>query len=357
MNLPELRKIIHIDMDAFYDSVEVRDNPQLKNLPVAVGGSSDRRGVIATCNYQARTFGVHSAMATAHALKLCPDLVLVPGRMSVYQEVSDQVRQIFLQYTQIIEPLSLDEAFLDVSNCTIHQGSATLIAEQIRKDIFSQTGLTASAGIAPIKFLSKVASDENKPNGQFVITPNEVDAFIDTMALKKIPGVGKVTASKLEELGLFTGCDIKQKSQALLIQYFGKFGHLLWQRCHGIDERQVQTSRRRKSIGVERTFPEDISDFNELKLIINNTLIPELIRRAEKHLEKRTVSKLGVKIKFTDFVQTTKEIKWANIDAKILENLLFQALERGQGKAVRLLGVHIGLSEDEQSNENQLTLF
>lgn len=344
-------------MDAFYASVEVRDNPQLKDLPVAVGGSSDRRGVIATCNYQARTFGVRSAMATAQAVKLCPDLVLVPGRMAVYKQVSEQVKQIFLQYTQVIEPLSLDEAFLDVSDCQLFQGSATLIAQQIRQDIFDTTGLTASAGIAPLKFLSKIASDENKPNGQFVIAPHEVDAFIEGMALTKIPGVGKVTAKKLEQLALFTGLDVKQKNPNFLSQHFGKFGHLLWQRCQGIDERPVQSSRQRKSVGVETTFAEDISDVIQLQQIIDNSLLPELMRRAEPHLGNRVIAKLGVKLKFTDFVQTTKEVKYTIIEAEMFKRLLSQAYARGQGKAVRLLGIHIGFSETDLASNNQLNLF
>ena len=196
------RKIIHVDMDCFYAAVEMRDDPSLKGIPLAVGGSSDRRGVISTCNYEARAFGVHSAMATATAIRLCPKLKVIPGRMSHYQAVSKQIREIFSRYTQIIEPLSLDEAYLDVSDCELFQGSATRIAEDIRRAIKQELGLTASAGVAPNKFLAKVCSDENKPDGQCVIAPDEVDAFVVRLPLRKIPGVGKVTQARLANAGL-----------------------------------------------------------------------------------------------------------------------------------------------------------
>lgn len=204
-----MRKIIHIDMDCYYAAVEMRDFPEYRGKPLAVGGSSDRRGVISTCNYEARKFGVHSAMATAYALKLCPDLILVPTRMQVYKDVSLQIREIFSRYTQVIEPLSLDEAYLDVSECQQYKGSATLIAAAIRRDILAETGLTASAGIAPVKYLAKVASDLNKPNGQYVITPEAIPEFVKTLSLRKIPGVGKVTAEKLSSLGLNTCGDVQ----------------------------------------------------------------------------------------------------------------------------------------------------
>jgi len=350
-------KIVHVDLDAFYANVEVRDDPSLKGLPVAVGGKSERRGVISTCNYEARKFGVRSAMATAHALKLCPGLVLVPGRMSVYKEVSSQIREVFERYTNLIEPLSLDEAYLDVTNCTLLHGSATLIAEDIRNEIFKKTGLTASAGIAPIKFLAKIASDENKPNGQYVITPNDVIPFIDKMDLGKIPGVGKVTLKKLNHLELFTGKDVRKSNEDYLIKNLGSFGAVLWKRCQGVDERKVETTRIRKSVGVERTFSKDISSIEELKLFMHDELIPELISRSEKHLEKRAISKLGVKIKFGDFVQTTKELKYSTFNGAIFDELLEEAMFRGDGKAVRLLGVHIGLNDEANRSSVQLNLF
>lgn len=351
------RKIIHIDMDAFFVSVEIRDNPDLQGLAVAVGGNSDRRGVIATCNYEARKYGVHSAMATANALRQCPHLVIVPGRMHVYKEVSQQIRAIFERYTTLIEPLSLDEAFLDVSDCEVLHGSATLIAQEIRHEIFLKTGLTASAGIAPIKFLAKIASDEHKPNGQFVIKPDDVISFIETMSLKKISGVGKVTLKKLNDIGLFTGKDIRKSNELFLVNHLGRYGNVLWKRCQGIDERNVETSRIRKSVGVERTFSEDISEYEDLKEIMLERLIPELTTRSEKHLETRKISKLGVKVKFSNFVQTTKEIKHNMMDEVIFESLLNEAILRGNGKSIRLLGVHIGLDDTSSNTLDQLELF
>lgn len=351
-----MRKIAHVDMDAFYVSVEIRDNPSLLGKPVAVGGKSDRRGVLSTCNYIARQFGVSSAMPTAIALQKCPSLIVVPGRMSVYKEVSQQIRTIFDRYTEKVEPLSLDEAFLDLSDSVLFQGSATLIAKQIREDIFRATSLTASAGIAPIKFLAKVASDLNKPNGQFTITPEEVSAFIATMPLEKIPGVGKVTNDKLIKLGFHTGTDILGSNEAFLVKHFGKFGHALWDRCHGIDPRHVEVSRIRKSVGVERTFSEDISSFSELREILEQKLLPELQRRAEPHLASRNINKLGVKVKFADFRITTKEQKCQEINPEILFDLLKEAIRRGAGKSIRLLGVHIGLKDKESFEQLHLNL-
>lgn len=352
-----MKKLVHVDMDAFYVSVEIRDNPSLQGLPVAVGGKSNRRGVISTCNYEARKFGVHSAMATTIALKHCPQLVVVPGRMEVYEEVSSQIREIFERYTNLIEPLSLDEAYLDVSDCTLLHGSATLIAQDIRNEIFKETGLTASAGIASLKFLAKIASDENKPNGQYVITPDDVIAFIEKMELGKISGVGKVTLKKLNSIGLFTGKDVRESNEANLVRHLGSFGKVLWSRCQGIDERKIETTRIRKSVGVERTFNKDISNFEQLKQLMHEVLIPELVSRSERHLATRTISKLGVKVKFDDFVQTTKESKHSMFNDEVFDALLEEALQRGEGKAVRLLGVHIGLNETSDGSLLQLDLF
>ncbi len=342
-------------MDAFYVSVEIRDNPNLEGKPVAVGGRSDRRGVLSTCNYIARQYGVSSAMPTSMALKKCPDLIVVPGRMEVYKKTSIIIRSVFNRFTDKIEPLSLDEAYLDVTDCALYKGSATLIAQQIRQEIYDATGLTASAGIAPIKFLAKIASDQNKPNGQFTITPNEIGNFIDHMPLRKIPGVGKVTSAKLTELGLETGADIKTSNEAFLAQHFGKYGHALWNRCHGIDNREVEVTRVRKSIGVERTFDQDIQETTALYDVLSSKLLPELTRRCTNNIKERRINKLGVKVKFKDFQLTTKEIKCDRIDERILQELLEEALVRGHGKSVRLLGVHIGLS-DQEPEKNQLDL-
>ncbi|KZN63561.1 DNA polymerase IV [Pseudoalteromonas luteoviolacea S4060-1] len=350
-----VRKFIHIDMDCFYAAVEMRDNPSLANVPMAIGGRS-HRGVLSTANYIAREYGVRSAMSNYKAKQLCPQLIIVPGRMQVYKEVSQQIRAIFAKYTDLIEPLSLDEAYLDVTDCDACQGSATLIAQQIRAEIYHQTGLTASAGIAPIKFLAKIASDENKPNGQCVITPSQVDEFIDSLPLKKIPGVGKVTHEKLLACGLVHGKDIKALSLDEMANRFGKFGRVLWRRCQGIDERGVETERVRKSVGVETTFEKDIQDLSQLKSILCDKLIPELTRRSAAYQAEREFTKLGVKVKFYDFTQTTKECQCHEIDQDILCTLLEQAVARHGSKPVRLVGVQIGLG-DSPSKQVQMGLF
>lgn len=225
-----MRKIIHVDMDCFFAAVEMRDNPALRDIPIAIGGSRVQRGVISTANYPARKFGVRSAMPTATALKLCPHLTLLPGRFDAYKEASNHIREIFSRYTSLIEPLSLDEAYLDVSDSVHCQGSATLMAQEIRETIHRELNLTASAGIAPVKFLAKIASDLNKPNGQFVIAPHQVAEFVKTLPLAKIPGVGKVSAAKLESMGLRTCADVQNSDLAMLLKRFGKFGRILWER-------------------------------------------------------------------------------------------------------------------------------
>lgn len=350
-----MRKFIHIDMDCFYAAVEMRDNPALANVPMAIGGQS-HRGVLSTANYIARQFGVRSAMSNYQARKLCPNLVIVPGRMSVYKAISQQIRAVFLRYTHLIEPLSLDEAYLDVTECDLCFGSATLIAQQIRADIYALTGLTASAGVAPIKFLAKIASDENKPNGQCVIPPSQISQFIDSLPLKKIPGVGKVTQQKLLAMGLEYGRDIKKCDAHFLTQKFGKFGTVLWRRCQGIDEREVETERIRKSIGVETTFSEDTSDFSELKKCLLTELLPELERRSVRHINERGIAKLGVKVKFFDFQQVSRECQYGALNADVLCRLMRELTGRYRHKPVRLIGIQIGLHESCQS-QPQLNLF
>jgi DNA polymerase-4 len=349
------KKIIHVDMDAFFVSVEIRDNPTLAGKPVAVGGKSDKRGVLSTCNYIARQFGVGSAMSTAIALKKCPTLIVVPGRMGVYKEVSLIIKNIFKKYTDIIEPLSLDEAYLDVTDSSLHNGSATLIAEDIRQDIYNATGLTASAGISSLKFVAKVASDLNKPNGQCTIGPNDIDKFLKNLPLRKIPGVGKVTSEKLKKLAFFTCSDIRKSSQVFLAQNFGKYGQVLWQRCNGIDEREVQTRRIRKSVGVERTFVKNLCNLNDMHEILKGKLIPALIERASSYIAQGKINKVGVKVKFSDFQQTTKEQTHTEINTNLFIELLNDAVTRGEGKSVRLLGVHVSLA-DNQISELQLGL-
>ena len=341
-------------MNAFFVFVEIRDNPSLAAKPVAVGGSSTSRGVLSTCNYIARKFGIHSAMATSVAMRKCPNLIIVNGRMDVYKSVSDQLRQIFARYTNIIEPLSLDEAFLDVSDCELFGGSATLIAEDIRRTISNELNLTASAGIAPLKFLAKIASDENKPDGQFVITPAQVNDFIYSLPLKKISGVGKVTFEKLKAFNLEYGRDIQEIDKSVLTENFGKFGHVLYQRCQGIDDRDIETTRIRKSVGVERTFAGDIDSVEKLKAIMIDKLIAELKRRSEKPLQTRKISKIGVKVKFADFHQTTRDFAHTSFDNDIFLQLLSEAVERGKGKKIRLIGIHIGLSDVDISETHEM---
>ncbi|WED22461.1 DNA polymerase IV [Vibrio sp. JC009] len=349
-----LRKIIHVDMDCFYAAVEMRDNPKYRNIPLAVGGSERQRGVLSTCNYEARKYGVRSAMPTAKAIQLCPDLVVVPGRMEVYKSVSKQIRAIFERYTLIIEPLSLDEAFLDVTNCSLCHGSATLIAEAIRKDICNELQLTASAGVAPLKFLAKVASDMNKPDGQFVIPPEEVQNVIDKLPLEKIPGVGKVSLERLHQAGFFIGEDIKNSDYRELLRKFGKMGESLWKRCHGIDNREVVTERERKSVGVERTFTRNISTFDECWQVIESKLYPELDRRLTKASPERAIIKQGIKVKFADFQLTTIEHNHKALDLEYFRELLTDVLKRQKGREIRLLGLNVMLKPEEEVK--QLTL-
>ncbi|QQX79222.1 DNA polymerase IV [Shewanella sp. KX20019] len=345
-----MQKIIHVDMDCFYAAVEMRDFPELRGKPIAVGGRSDRRGVISTCSYEARKYGVRSAMASAYALKLCPDLILVPGRMQVYKDVSTQIRAVFAKYTSHIEPLSLDEAYLDVTDSPHCQGSATRIAEAIRQDILLATGLTASAGIAPVKFLAKIASDLNKPNGQYVIRPEMIEEFVKTLPLIKIPGVGKVTAKKLADIGLHTCSDVQAYSDDALVERFGKFGGVLIERAKGIDTRGISANRERKSVGVETTLAKDIHTLEQCKAVMPQ-LIQELGARVNRSAKDRTIHKQVVKLKFDDFKQTTIEHRSDEVSVNLFYQLLAQALERQQGRGIRLLGVAVGLASKQAIND------
>ena len=350
-----MRKIIHVDMDCFFAAVEMRDNPALRDIPLAIGGSRERRGVISTANYPARKFGVRSAMPTATALRLCPHLTLLPGRFEAYKEASHHIREIFSRYTSRIEPLSLDEAYLDVSDSVHCHGSATLIAQEIRQTISDELRLTASAGVAPIKFLAKIASDLNKPNGQYVITPETMPAFIKTLPLAKIPGVGKVSAAKLESMGLRTCADVQNSDLAMLLRRFGKFGRVLWERSSGIDEREVNNDRLRKSVGVERTLAEDIHEWDACEAIINEQLYPELERRLRQVKPDLLIARQGVKLKFNDFQLTTQEHVWPKLSR---EDLVATARktweERRAGRGVRLVGLHVTLLDPQI--ERQLLL-
>lgn len=354
------RKIIHIDADSFYASVETRENPALAGKPLAVGGRADRRGVIATANYQARTFGVHSAMASSRAMVLCPALLILPPRFDLYRAVSASFHRIFRDYTDLIEPLSLDEAYLDVTAVERCQGSATLIAQEIRQRVREELGVTVSAGIAPNKFLAKVASDWNKPDGMFTVTPQQVADFVLDLPVSKINGVGRVTARKLRAMGVATCGDLQTLPLATLVQRFGKYGQRLYDVARGVDERRVQPSRLRKSISVERTFSEDLDDPQAMAAAMNE-LLAELERRFEKISSRYFPIKRVVKIKFNDFNQTTQEAgigasgeDWH--DRRRFHQLLKAAWPRG-GKPVRLLGAGLRLQPLVARDMDQLSLF
>lgn len=351
----DVRKIIHIDMDCFYAAVEMRDDPSLVNVPMAVGGRREQRGVISTANYIARRYGVHSAMPVAQALKLCPHLKVLPGRMEIYKDISKQIQRIFQRYTSIIEPLSLDEAYLDVTDCPLFNGSATLIAQDIRAAIYQELQLTASAGVASIKFLAKIASDINKPNGQFVIAPERIDEFLSTLPLTKISGVGAVTGKKLADLGLHTCKDVQDFDLATLLNRFGKFGRILHERCNGIDQREVCSDRQRKSIGVETTLSEDIHDWQSCLSVIERLYL-ELERRLSNVRPDLRIARQGVKLKFNDFQLTTQEHVWQKLDRSDLLTVAEQVWqERRQNRGVRLVGLHVTLVDPQI--EKQLALF
>ena len=351
------RKIIHCDCDCFYAAVEMRDDPSLANLPIAIGGKSDRRGVVATCNYKARHFGVHSAMPTGQALKLCPDLVVIPGTMAKYREAALQIRQIFYRYTDKVEPLSLDEAYLDVTDCSECQGSATLIAQQIRAQIATEVGVTASAGVAPNKFLAKVASDLNKPDGQFVITPEEVDDFVQKLEVKRIFGVGKVTNEKLRRMGIITCGDLQQRNLIELVDKFGVFGKRLHDLSYGRDERQVNSNSRRKSLSVEHTYSDDLPDQIACLAKLPDLLI-ELRSRLRRVDSDYLVTKQFIKMKFNDFTATTVERQMVSgLPVESFEALCQQAWIRGN-RPVRLMGIGVRfIDTSEQGKAMQLELF
>jgi len=299
---PAMRKIIHVDMDAFYASVEQRDNPELRGKPLAVGGSA-ARGVVAAASYEARVFGVHSAMPSVTAKRKCPDLIFVPPRFDVYKSVSEQIRAVFADYTPLIEPLSLDEAYLDVTENLKSMEIATEIALEIRTKIKQVTGLNASAGISYNKFLAKMASDLNKPNGQAVITPKNGPAFVEALAVKKFHGVGPATAERMRKYGIETGLDLKSKSLAFLQEHFGKSGPYFYGIARGIDERRVRPDRIRKSVGAEDTFSEDINDLEPA-----TAELTPLAEKVWRYCDAQGISgkTVTVKVKYSDFTQATR---------------------------------------------------
>ena len=349
-----MRKIIHVDCDAFFAAIEMRDDPSLANRPMAVGGLAEQRGVIATCNYEARAYGVRSAMASAHALKLCPDLLIVRPRREAYREASQEIHMIFRTYTDLIEPLSLDEAFLDVTGCEHFAGSATRIAQDIRRRVWQQLRITVSAGVAPNKFLAKIASDWKKPDGLFVITPAQVDEFVLGLPVTKLHGVGRVTAEKLQRMGIRTCADLRARNRLDLLRDFGSFGERLWGLAHGIDERPVQVESRRQSVSVENTYDRDLPDLAACLERLPE-LLQELTRRMARLDSRYRPSKPFVKLKFHDFTQTTLEQSGAGLELEDYADLLAVAFARGK-RPVRLIGVGVRLI-DSRDQAEQLRLF
>ncbi len=331
----------------------MRDDPSLRGRPLAVGGRPDQRGVVATCNYEARRFGIHSAMATAQAMKLCPNLLVIPPAMEKYRIASRQIMDIYRDYTELVEPLSLDEAYLDVSDSPHCKGSATLIAQAIRQRIFETVGITASAGVAPNKFVAKIASDWNKPDGLFLVRPDEVDAFVAALPVKKLYGVGKVTAEKMHRLGLQTCGDMREWSIERLTEHFGSFGHRLHKLCRGIDEREVNTSRERKSISTEETYTPDVPDLDGCLRLLPD-LYEHLLGRIKRNGAEKFINKLFVKIKFSDFQQTTVECVGYAPHIPTFARLMETGWARAS-RPVRLLGVGVRLSDTEIVE--QLRLF
>lgn len=335
-----IRKIIHIDMDCFYAAVEIRDNPSLANKPVAVGGSADERGVLCTCNYIARKFKVKSAMATAYAKRLCPDLIVLPVNMNKYREVAQVIHDIFREFTPLVEPLALDEAYLDVTHSPYHQGSATLIAKDIRQKIWDTVKLSASAGVSSNKLLAKIASGWNKPNGLFVIRPQDIDNFIKNLSVDELYGVGKVRAKKLHHLGLKTCLDLQKVALQDLINYFGeKGGNRLYEQSRGIDERLVEPNRVRKSLSVEQTFKQDLG-LDEACISVLGELYNRLIVRIRKYASDRYIKNQHAKIKLSNFKQITIERSCNEINLPLYEQLFLDILKRQYGK-IRLMGIGV----------------
>jgi len=350
-NFP-LRKIIHVDMDAFYASVEQLDNPELKGKPVAVGGGG-KRGVVSAASYEARVFGVRSAISGTLARKRCPELIFVKPRFDRYKEVSKQIRNIFHDYTDLVEPLSLDEAYLDVTDNKKGILSASILAEEIRERIFRKTGLTASAGISINKFIAKVASDYNKPNGQKTVNPEEVIPFLEALDIRKFYGVGKVTAEKMYQLGIFEGYDLKQKSVEYLTSHFGKSGTYYYNVVRGVHLSEVKPNRIQKSVAAERTFFDNIT--SEIFMLEK---LEHIAEELEKRLKRSEISgkTITLKIKYSDFTQQTrsKTIQYFISDKHLIletaKELLFQEKPKN---SVRLLGISLGNLNNVAKKENK----
>ena len=375
--LTALRKIIHVDMDAFYASVEQRDDPSLNGLPVIVGGRPDGRGVVAACSYEARKFGIHSAMPSAEAIRKCPDAVFVKPRFAVYQQASRQIHAVFKEFTDIIEPLSLDEAYLDVTQNTLFDGSAYKLAREIKAVIFERTQLVASAGVSYNKFLAKIASDYDKPDGIYCILPEQGEEFVAGLPVGKFHGVGKVTEARMHSLGIHTGADLRRWSEPELASEFGKSSGYYYRVARGIDHRPVRVSRTRKSLGAERTFGQNLHKKEEMLDVLNKLSTELLADLSEKQLRCTTIT---VKVRFADFTTLTRAHTETKVPvdesliSRVVPILLDRALDAGKLLApreshfssrarannksgIRLLGLSFrGLEAAEDDNPVQLEM-
>ena len=351
--MSELRKILHVDCDCFFAAVEMRDDPSLRDIPLAIGGSRERRGVIATCNYPARAFGIHSAMPTARALRLCPHLTLLPGHFEKYRQVSTQIQAVFHELTPLVEPLSLDEAFLDVTGVEGFRGSATWMARWIKAECYRRTGITVSVGAASSKFLAKIASDWEKPDGLTVIPPERVDAFVRELPVKKLHGVGPATGAKLDAMGISTCAELRALPIERLLDEFGKFGRRLFELARGIDDRPVRIERERKSVSVETTFDRDLPDLASASAALA-PLCDKLQGRLERHGHP-PLAGLFVKVRFDDFSLTTLESRGLSPSPESYTRLLEQAWARAR-RPVRLLGVGVRLLPEDARQQLSLPL-
>ena len=362
-----IRKIIHIDMDAFYASVEQRDNPKYQGKPLAVGASPRQRGValkdtashIAACSYEARKYGIHSAMPSKLAIAKCPNLIFVKPRFEVYRAVSAQIHAVFKRYTDIFEPVALDEAYLDVTENKQELPYASTVALHIRREIFQETNLTASAGVSVNKFLAKIASGMNKPNGMTVILPEDAETFVEELPIDKFHGIGKVTAAKMRRLGIQTGADLKERSREYLVQSFGKVGHYYYNIARAKDNRAVEANRIRKSIGAENSFAEDLND--KATIIIKLEQIAQTLKtRIDRH--RASGRTLTLKIKFSDYQQITRSRTFNNcinsLDVIITEAVkLIETIEL-ENRSIRLLGLSLSnLDNIKKQQIVQLSLF
>ena len=372
----QIRKIIHVDMDAFYASVEQRDNPEYRGKPLAVGASPRQRGVVAAASYKARKFGIHSAMPSRSAIAKCPNLIFVKPRFEVYRAVSIQIHDVLKRYTDIVEPVALDEAYLDVTENKLGLPYASTVARHIRREIFQATNLTASAGVSINKFLAKIASGENKPNGMTVILPEDAEAFVENLPIEKFHGIGKVTAAKMRDLGICNGADLKKSDRYSLVKSFGKVGNYYYNIARAKDNRAVEANRIRKSIGAENSFAENLTDEEtiliKLKQIARQSVagVPPVVGTVEvavtlvERIERHQASgrTLTLKVKFSNYQQITRSRTFDNginsLDTIVTEAVKLLEIVELRDRSIRLLGISLSnLDNQKKSRIVQLSLF